>query len=77
MFEKAELVEVLKTRPCTVVFQKANKEIREMHCTLEPHKLPETHGVATAASNPDNVVVFDTDINQWRCFNVTRVISFE
>lgn len=77
MFQKAEIVEALRKGERTVIFQKANKEIREMHCTLEANKLPKTTGVATAASNPDNVVVFDTDINQWRCFNVTRVLSFE
>jgi len=73
------MVEQLHKGVCKVVFEKKDGNVREMHCTLHPDRLPErqvlTEGDRTP-TNPDTIRVFDTDLNEWRSFRVDSVDSF-
>lgn len=78
MRDKNDYISILQRNKGKVTFVKKDKSIRTMVCTLRPDLVPETGGgVATAKSNPDNVVVYDLENKGWRCFNITRVISLE
>lgn len=66
---------LLAKKAAVVTFVKKDKSVRDMLCTLEASRVPETGGVAYAEENPDNVVVFDLEKKAWRCFNVRNVIN--
>src|SRR5574338_800563 len=61
-----------------IEFEKANGEIREMHCTLNLDNLiaEEYHpsGNSTRKENPDVQVVFDLDKKEWRSFRWDRLL---
>lgn len=72
--------QALHERICTVVFLKKDKTERTMVCTLmstyiNDHDLVPTGG---GSQGPvDQVRVVDTEINQWRSFNLSSVLSFQ
>lgn len=60
----------------TVTFIKANKQYREMKCTLQPSMLPKVTGTSTH-SGDETMIVFDVVAKGWRSFRFDRVIGVE
>lgn len=60
----------------SVVFQKSDGTLRRMVCrTGVTARLK--GGKSTYDSNPDNVGVFDTEADDYRCFNGNRVLRIK
>lgn len=77
MIDKDALLTSLRTGVTTVIFTKADGSTRVMEATLKPElinyqfsedELSESHG--------DSITVWDTYIQEWRRFNVDRVIDW-
>lgn len=71
------LLDMLKVTNIEVTFEKKDKSIRVMNCTLQPDLLPkievkENHK-ARQKTNFDVVSVFDLDKNGWRSFSIKAV----
>lgn len=76
---RESMVDQLHRGICTVVFEKKDGSMREMHCTLHPDRLPQRQTlteVSPTPPNPDTIRVFDTDLQEWRSFRVDSVNSF-
>tara|TARA_R100000951_G_scaffold104881_1_gene98337 strand:+ start:321 stop:581 length:261 start_codon:yes stop_codon:yes gene_type:complete len=72
-----EIVENLHRGVCKVVFEKANGEIREMRCTLDPNRLPEQQTLTEDGGDiRDHTRVWDVEANGWRSFRFESVRSF-
>ena len=76
--------EALQTTIITVEFTKADGTLREMHCTLQPDKLPpgtplgSIDGIINEdktrkPAEADSIRVFDTDKQEWRSFRFDRL----
>ena len=76
--------EALQTTIITVEFTKADGTLREMHCTLQPDKLPPgtpsgpIDGIikedkTRKPAEADSIRVFDTDKQEWRSFRFDRL----
>ena len=75
-----QLKQLLHDKICTVEFEKKDKTVRKMKCTLmtsyiNQHNLQPTGGGHTYPT--DQVRVVDVDKNEWRSFNYSSVLSFE
>ena len=74
---QAHIIENLHRGVCRVVFEKANGEIREMRCTLDPSFMPETpEYLAEENGSKDYTPVWDTDLNEWRSFRFDSIKEF-
>ena len=70
----------LREKICTVVFLKKDKTERTMMCTLMSSYIKDNDLVPSGGGTQgpvDQVRVVDTEINQWRSFNLSTVLSFE
>lgn len=70
----------LHDRVCTVVFLKKDKSKRTMTCTLMTSYINDHDLIPSGGGSQgpiDQVRVVDTEINQWRSFNLSSVLSFE
>lgn len=70
----------LQSSKATVVFQKADGSLREMHCTLLSEYLPpfdETQPHKAKPVNEEVMSVWDLDKNGWRSFRLDSVISID
>jgi hypothetical protein len=77
---KTEYNQALRNGICTVVFQKKDGSERTMHCTLQQDIIENNNlsPVGGGSVVPDTQVrCIDTDIMQWRSFNVESVITFK
>ena len=82
MFQKDEVVKMLKESVCTVKFTKKDGSLRIMKATLKDDvvkPLMESNGTSTSSrrSNPNQVCVIDTELNAWRSFNLDSLVSIE
>lgn len=82
MFQKDEVVKMLKESVCTVKFTKKDGSLRIMKATLKDDvvkPLMESSGTSTSSrrSNPNQVAVIDTELNEWRSFNLDSIVSIE
>jgi hypothetical protein len=76
---KSEYNQALKNGICTVVFRKKDGTNRTMTCTLQQEFLEKSGliPVGGGAVVPDTQVrCVDTEIMQWRSFNIDSVIKF-
>jgi len=70
----------LEKSKATVVFEKVDGSLREMHCTLMAEYLPpmdETHSNVAKAVNEEVLAVWDLDKNAWRSFRLDSLISID
>ena len=68
----------LESTKATVVFQKVDGTLREMHCTLKPEYLPPLEGGHVSKPLNDEVLaVWDLDKNGWRSFRLDSVVSID
>lgn len=84
--DRDEMLTMLKSGVCTLVFTKVNGEVRKMRCTLVRDLIPtESHPKTlsddpkeseTKPDNTDIIKVYDLDANGWRSFRVSSVSSF-
>jgi hypothetical protein len=80
MATKVEYNQALRNKICTVVFHKKDGSERTMHCTLQQDIIENNNlsPVGGGSVVPDTQVrCIDTDIMQWRSFNIDSVITFE
>lgn len=68
-----ELVTRLQKETMNIEFVKADGTNRVMNATLQESVVPETTGPSRAKDT--NVVVFDTDIKQWRTIVLDRIVK--
>lgn len=59
----------------TVLFTKANGQIREMQCTLKEDIIPTTTQRSNHTSG-DTMIVYDLEVDGWRSFRLDRVIEY-
>lgn len=71
------LIDLLKTQPVTVVFEKSNGEHREMNCTLEESiVVPYVKKTDKEKKHdPEVLPVWDIDKNAWRSFRYDSIIK--
>ena len=68
----------LESTNATVIFQKVDGSLREMHCTLQPQFLPPLEeGHKSKPVDTDVLAVWDLDKNGWRSFRLDSVISVD
>ena len=72
-FNRNELIERLQKETVNIEFTKVDGTSRVMNATLNETVVPETTGPSRAKDT--NVVVFDTDIKQWRTIVLDRIIK--
>jgi hypothetical protein len=79
LFDKDEVVKKLQEKICTITFARVDGSERVMNATLmENYVKPMlTENAQHVKRNPLQVSVIDTDINEWRSFNIERLISIE
>jgi hypothetical protein len=81
-FDKERILSSLRSRACTVTFEKKDGSIRKMNCTLSKELMPnlETDNPQEKrkrAENPEVLPVYDLESNGWRSFRWDSVIDFE
>lgn len=72
--------ETLRNHVCKVEFEKLDRSIRTMICTLRADKVAEMPPSATRRArtpNPNQLSVVDVEKGEWRSFRIDSVISFE
>ena len=78
-YNREEMISKLQENVCSVMFEKKNNEIRQMHCTLNPQVAPkilQTKG--SSSPSPQSVIpVWDIEKMQWRSFRVKSVLQFD
>lgn len=70
------LLGVLKMTNVTVTFEKQDKSIRVMSCTLQPEILPKVEikeNKKERKKSENTIVAYDTEKNDWRSFNIKSV----
>lgn len=72
----------LRSHICNITFEKANGDIREMNATLlatyiQDHNLAPNVPNAAVLFDNDTIRVVDTDINEWRTFKISKLVSFK
>jgi hypothetical protein len=78
---REEMLILLKSSICQVVFTKVNGETRDMRCTLVRDMIPTDMTPKIPDSeetkpNVDVIRVYDLTANGWRSFKVANVTSF-
>lgn len=81
MLTRNEMMEMLQTSQCRVIFTKLNGEERDMVCTLREDIIPSaTKDPITQKKvrdlNEEVLAVWDTKAEGWRSFRVANVLSF-
>jgi hypothetical protein len=78
--DRYELKQMLQGEVATVVFEKANGELREMRCTLHPDYMPkqtpqllQESEMVKRAENPNVLSVWDVDMYGWRSFRMDSI----
>lgn len=84
MLTREEIINTLKQGPHQVLFNKVSGEQRSMKCTLNESLIPDwkdrdtTNALNTKKIrdiNPNVVVAYDLEKNDWRSFRVENLIQ--
>ena len=78
-YNKEQMITELKENVCSVIFEKRDNSVRQMHCTLNPEFAPwilRTKGKG-APTHQDVVAVWDIEKIGWRSFRVNSVLQFD
>ena len=76
MFNRNEIVELLRTSVINVTFTKLDGTDRTMECTLLPDRLPEEYRTQTPVEKEvvgNAISVWDVGVGGWRSFRVDSV----
>ena len=81
MLTRNEMMEMLQTSQCRVIFTKLNGEERDMLCTLKNDVIPKaTKDPITQKKvrdlNEEVLAVWDVNKEGWRSFRISNVVSF-
>lgn len=81
MLTRNEMMEMLTTSKCRVIFTKLNGEERDMLCTLREDLIPQATKEpitqkAVREINVEVIPVWDVKAEGWRSFRVDNVVSF-
>lgn len=73
---------MLRQHICNITFMKANGDIREMNATLlasyiQDHNLAPHQPSSDIMTDNDTIRVVDTDIDEWRTFKISKLLSFK
>lgn len=81
---REEMLALLRSGVCQVVFTKVNGEERNMRCTLVRDMIPTDQTPNSVEATPDTeqptsdvIRVFDLNANGWRSFKVANVTKFD
>lgn len=72
----------LRRQICNITFTKADGSVREMNATLDPSYV-QNNGLAPNTQSSDvmfdndTIRVVDADINEWRTFKISKLLSFK
>jgi len=72
---RQKIHQYLTAGECQFRFQKQDGTVREMRCTLQESVIPETSGAPK--NNPDNLAVFDVEVNGWRTIKFEKIMDFK
>ena len=74
-----EILELLRTKICELVFQKRDGTERHMICTLKPDLIPHVsvHKLHEEREQKDYTPVYDLEEQAWRAFKPSMLISLE
>lgn len=75
---KSEISRFLHRGEVQIDFQKVDGTYRSMRCTLKEGVIPviEKNDAKTHTSNPENLVVFDTEKHGWRTVKFDKIYSY-
>lgn len=77
-FDRHEFVAKAKKQAMVVTFQKVDKSVRTMVCTLQPEIVNPTLKGGSRNTRPEEVTpVYDLEANAWRSFRNSSVMSVE
>ena len=75
-----EMLKLLRTEICEVIFLKKDGSEREMICTLKSDIIPHVPSIKPAPDKArievDYMPVYDLEEQAWRAFKPSKVISF-
>lgn len=77
---KQEVMDRLQHSLCKVVFtKKGTEEERTLTCTLLPGFLPESKPSEKVRAEPstDAIRVFEVELQAWRSFNLSNLVSID
>ena len=80
LYDRTEVVDLLRESVIRVNFTKADGTIRDMNCTLVQDFIPleqRPAGTKEFKENPDVVRVFDVDNAGWRSFRLDSINFIE
>lgn len=78
-YDKDAMLKDLREHACEVRFTKVNGEKRIMHCTLQPHLLPQNTDLRhldemhRKPENKEAIAVWDLQQHGWRSFRLDSV----
>lgn len=81
IFNRDNIIEILRTNVATVTFTKMNGEVRKMKCTLLSEHIPNASMVGGQVLTEDGnkkattISVWDLEKTAWRSFRVDSVKS--
>ena len=78
-YNKEQMISTLQENVCSVMFEKKNNSVRQMHCTLNPEFAPwilRTKGKG-APRHEGVIAVWDIEERGWRSFRVKSVLQFD
>ena len=78
-YNREEMISSLQENVCSVIFEKKNNQIRQMHCTLNTEFAPwilATKGKG-AARHEGVIAVWDIEEMGWRSFRVNSFLQFD
>lgn len=76
---REKILEMLSSGQCEVKFRKVDGTERTMHCTRDPYYFgDDDYEKKIKIKENENIVrVYDLDLQAWRSFRVSSVISIE
>ena len=81
MLTRNEMMEMLQTSQCRVIFTKLNGEERNMICTLKDDVIQKANKDPITQKkvrdlNEEVLAVWDVNKEGWRSFRISNVVSF-
>jgi hypothetical protein len=75
----ADILQLLRTQICEVVFEKKDGSERHMICTLKPDFLPNVsiYDFREDRAQKDYMPVYDLEEQAWRAFKPSKLVSIE
>jgi hypothetical protein len=73
--------DILLNNKCSMIFKKVDGSLRDGVFTLQPHLIPEvvsdSESKNTKVFKDGNLPIYEVTTNNWRSFNVERLVSIQ